>query len=383
MRLFFALIIFLHGLIHFLGFMNQWKIRKIKELSGKNIILLSENMNKTVGIFWLLAGLFLIASGLLYLIKKEWWWVIALIAVIPSQALIVLYWHAAKWGTIANVIILIISLIAFAAWNFNKKINKEVEDLYVTQSINPGIITNDMLAHLPQPVQLWLNRSGVVGKEKIYAVRLKQKGLMRTKPEQQNWFEARAEQYFSIEEPAFVWKVEMNMIPFLPVRGRDKWVEGKGAINIKLLSLINVANEADKKIDQGALQRWLAEMSWFPSAGLSPYIHWEALGAFSAKATMHYKGVSGSIIFDFNKEGDMIACYADRYMGGGKNAGLEKWQVVAKEHAFMDGFRIPVRLEATWKLKSGDFTWYKLEITGVEYNKPYLYQYQKRSAAKF
>jgi hypothetical protein len=30
---------------------------------------------------------------------------------------------------------------------------------------------------------------------------------------------------------------------------------------------------------------------------------------------------------------------------------------------------MPVKSEVTWKLKSGDYTWYKLEITEIEYNK--------------
>ncbi|MHA4847347.1 DUF6920 family protein [Flavitalea antarctica] len=59
-------------------------------------------------------------------------------------------------------------------------------------------------------------------------------------------------------------------------------------------------------------------------------------------------------------------------LGGGKNATLEKWEVRSIEHAVLNGVRMPVKSEATWKLKAGDFTWYKLEITDVEYHKPLL-----------
>ncbi len=129
-----------------------------------------------------------------------------------------------------------------------------------------------MLGALPYPVQLWLTNCGTVGKEKIYAVWLKQKGFMRTKPEQHKWIEANAEQYFTVNKPAFIWKVNMDIMPMLPVTGRDKFVDGKGQMKIKLFSLFNIANDSGEKIDEGALQRYLAEICWFPSAALSSYI---------------------------------------------------------------------------------------------------------------
>lgn len=139
-------------------------------------------------------------------------------------------------------------------------------------------------------------------------------------------------------------------------------------MNIKALSLINITNEGGDKVDQGTLQRYLAEICWFPSAALSPYIEWEAIDNTSAKATMSYNGVSGSVTFQFNNQGDMTACSADRYMGSGKNATLEKWIVTSKSYDLMNGIRMPVKSEVTWKLKSGDYTWYKLEITDIAFN---------------
>lgn len=52
---------------------------------------------------------------------------------------------------------------------------------------------------------------------------------------------------------------------------------------------------------------------------------------------------------------------------------LEKWEVVTTKHGLMNGIKIPVNSEVTWKLNSGDFTWYKLEITEIEYNSQTIY----------
>ena len=86
---------------------------------------------------------------------------------------------------------------------------------------------------------------------------------------------------------------------------------------------------------------------------------------------MTYNGVSGSVVFYFNVLGYMTGCCANRYKGGGKEATLEKWVVNSKGYEEMNGIKMPVRSEATWKLKNGDYTWYKLEITDIQFNKPY------------
>jgi len=187
------------------------------------------------------------------------------------------------------------------------------------------------------------------------------------KPDADKWIPTTADQYFTIDKPAFIWKVNMEVMPFMPVTGRDQFVHGKGQMLIKVFALFNMVNQADEKIDQGALQRYLAEICWFPSAALSPYITWQAIDDYTAKATMAYNGVSGAVVFYFNKDGNMIRCAADRYKGGGSEATLEKWVVDTKRYAVMNGIKMPVQSEATWKLKEGDYTWYKLEITNIEY----------------
>lgn len=46
---------------------------------------------------------------------------------------------------------------------------------------------------------------------------------------------------------------------------------------------------------------------------------------------------------------------------------------MGKEHQTYNGIRIPTKMKVAWKLEPGNFTWYKLEIYGVEYNKPELW----------
>ena len=117
------------------------------------------------------------------------------------------------------------------------------------------------------------------------------------KPEQEKWMTASAIQYTTIDNPAFIWKVDVKMNSLLNFQGLDKFENGKGEMLIKINSLINVVNEQGKKLDEGTLQRYLGEMVWFPSLALSPYITWVQINDTTAKATMSYKGTHGSGTF--------------------------------------------------------------------------------------
>ena len=231
------------------------------------------------------------------------------------------------------------------------------------------MIRSEMIAHLPVPVRNWLTNLGLIGTEKTYAVRLKQHAKMKMKPDQDKWSEAFAEQYYTISQPAFLWKVDMQMMPFLDVVGRDRFIDGKGGMLIKLLALIPVVNVKDnEKINSAAMQRYLAEIVWFPAAALNPFITWEEIDNRSAKAIMTYKGTRGSGIFYFNEQGEFLKFKALRYFGGEDDATLKEWIITATESSVMHGIRIPVQCEATWKLPTGDWTWLKLKITDIEYN---------------
>jgi hypothetical protein len=277
-------------------------------------------------------------------------------------------------GIVAGVIVLV--LVASAAANslFERQVKKEVGELYGSNQENKKeIVTKADLAGLPPCVQKWLERSNVLGKEKIRTVRLKQKGLMRLK-EDQPWMPVEAEQYFTVDDPGFVWKAKVKMNPFLYFTGRDRYFQGHGEMNIKVLSLISVVNASgSSEMDQSTLLRYLAEMTWFPTAALNSYIKWEEIDANSAMATMSYKGVTGSGVYTFDDNGDAVSFFAKRYREVNGQYVLDPWGGVVRGYNEFNGIRISSQTDVVWKLETGDFNWFQCEITEIEYNKPELY----------
>lgn len=275
--------------------------------------------------------------------------------------------------SILIIIVILVTAVSFIADAiFSQKVKKEVKELFNGVENKNEIITKEDLAGLPACVQRWLEYSQVLGKEEIVAARSKQSAVMRTEAGKP-WMPTEAEQYFTVQEPGFIWKAKIKAAPLVHIAGRDMYYEGRGNMLIKVLSLVTVADARGKEMDQGTMLRYLAETVWIPSAALSSYIEWEEIDANSAKATMSYKGVTASGVFTFNDKGEAVNFVAERYMDVKGKYVLETWSIPMGDYKEFSGIKIPTKGQVTWKLKTGDFNWYNFQIKEMEYNKPELY----------
>lgn len=372
LRFLFVSLLLVHGLIHVLGFVNQWVLALGTQMSGKSLITMSPGTSKLMGILWLITGLCFLLAATAYWLQRDWWLTVALTSTILSQALIITYWPDAKAGTIVNVLIAFAIGMTYAHNRFEQFADREASQLLSQPGVGSQLITREMLIHLPMPVQQWLMASGVVGKELVHTVRLQQKGLMRTSPDG-TWMPTTAQQYIDVDKPGFVWKADVRMFSLLPLAGLDKYVDGKGNMQVKGLSFIPIVNASDAKTDQGELLRYLSEMCWYPSAALSPYITWQPIDDTQAQATMSYKGVTASAIFTFDIQHRLVSVAAKRYKGNDAQSQMEDWYIPARAWKSMDGITIPVKGDVIWKLPTGDFNYYQWEITDIDYNRPVLY----------
>jgi hypothetical protein len=225
-----------------------------------------------------------------------------------------------------------------------------------------------MVLDLPQIVQKWLSNCGIIGKESIKTVFIEQDLKMLMKPEQKEWYQAKAKQYFTTTSPAFNWRVYLKIFPLMKLVGRDKFEYGKGEMTIKLFSLIPLVNvKNNKEVNKATLQRYLAEIVWFPSAAINPYITWHPIDKNSAKATLQFNGTKGSGVFHFDDNGTFKKFVAMRYKDV-KDIEPTKWTVTATKTEMLNGITIPVEAKLDWEIDGDDWTWLKLRITNIAYN---------------
>ncbi len=361
MRIIFFILILLHGLIHLLGFAKGWGLADIKQLSLP--------ISRPLALCWLLTACVLLTYGILFILASPYNWIAGIVAAICSQILVFLFWKDAKWGTVPNLIILVVSLLSLGAYQFRTMVKEETSRLLNSnQTGSSRIVAENDITRLPDPVKKWLRRSGAIGQAGINQARLMQKAAMQLKPGKDKWLDAAAIQYTTLHEPGFIWSVDVKMNSFLNFQGRDKLEKGKGEMLIKLNSLLKIVEAKGEKMDEGAMQRFLGEMVWFPSMALSPYISWESIDDSTARASMQYAGIQASGTFHFTADGDVTRFSALRYKDNDAAAKRHEWIIDIEDYKVFQGILVPSRLRSTWRLDEGDWTWLKLELTDITYN---------------
>ena len=273
---------------------------------------------------------------------------------------------------LAIIIFLVVSF-AISYVTFGRRVTGEVRELFEeAKETGPEVVSEKDLEGLPEPVQKYLRYTQIIGKERIRSVRLKQKGSIRTS-QKQGWMPFSAHQYYTTDDPAFVWHANVKLFYLPLMKARDRFYKGKGNMLIKLLPFITIADGSGDEMDQGTLLRYLNEMMWFPTAYLDDYIQWEPIDSHSARATITVEGLSASATLYFNEKGEMTDFVAERYMSVGDEYSLETWSTPIEEYKEINGIMVPIKGEALWKLSSGDFSYIKLEIIDIEYDYPSAY----------
>lgn len=105
LRYVFVFLIAIHAAIHLIGFAKAFGLAEVTSLPHP--------IPRSEGIVWLIATALFTAVIPLFLARIEWWPIVAVIAVMASQTAIVLDWQDAKFGTVANAIILAAFLAGF------------------------------------------------------------------------------------------------------------------------------------------------------------------------------------------------------------------------------------------------------------------------------
>ncbi len=265
-------------------------------------------------------------------------------------------------------VLILILVIGLAYWNFNGRINREVSSLLSGAKLGAGpVVTGEMLRGLPEPVQRYMAYSGVLGKQIPRTIRLKQVGKIR-QGEKSAWMKLEAVENYSTSPPGFIWKTFLPTKRFPLTLGRDAYLDGRGSMLIKMLSLLPLVNATGPELDQGAMMRYLNELAWFPAAFLGENISWKAIDDTSAEVTLTHQGKSASATMYFDQEGKPINFVAKRYRIVGKRCDLETWSTPYTGYGEFEGLKLPVRGKAVWILKEGDQAYVELEITELEYD---------------
>lgn len=111
MRFALALVLFVHGIAHIVGFVVPWRIAKLDEAPYKTTLLngrldVGDTGIRVVGVLWLLAAAGFAASAIALLVTSPWWPLITLIVAGFSLVLTILGWPDSRIGVPIDVLLI-------------------------------------------------------------------------------------------------------------------------------------------------------------------------------------------------------------------------------------------------------------------------------------
>ena len=195
----------------------------------------------------------------------------------------------------------------------------------------------------PAEVRRYLEHTIAPGTPLARAVRARMHGEIKL----QRWLPFTAEQVI-VWERGFIWQATVRMFG-LPIRGSDRWVEGQGAMNWKLLGLIPVMTASGPDITRSAAGRVAGEAVWLPSVFCGDGVTWSAAGDSRLQAGLVAHGITNELELALDEEGRLQSVQLPRWGNpeGGEFHYANFGALVEDEKTF-GGYTIPTRLRAGW-----------------------------------
>jgi hypothetical protein len=352
-------LLLVHGLIHLMGFVKAFRLAEIPQLT--------QAISRPAGLFWGLTTLLFLLSAVLYFMNSPNWFFPALAGILLSQLLIFLSWQDAKFGTIANVILLIAAIPAWGSWSFEHSFRSDVKaGMQRAQTLETPLMTEADLKPLPEPVQKYLRYVGVVGKPRVKNMRAVFTGEMRDKG--QDWFPFSSEQYnfFDPFERFFFMKARVKG---LPTNGYHAFHDRNASMQVKVLSLfpvVDIEGEELRRAETVTVFNDLCIMA--PAALVDKRIQWEAMDSLSAKAVFTWQDVSISARLYFDEQGRLVNFISDdRY----SVSDMKRYRFstpLSPDYKDFNGYKLTSYGEAVWHYPDGKFVYGKFNLQEVDYN---------------
>jgi hypothetical protein len=365
MRLLVSVVMLFHGSIHLMGFAKAFGYAELRELR--------QEISRAAGILWLLCTVAFFAAGFLFFFRQDAWWWFGLPAVVLSQVLIVRSWRDAKFGTLANLVLLVplaAAVLDALPSSYRNEYQAIVDQNLASQSAAPLVREAD-LAPLPGVVQRYLVYTGALGKPRVRSFRAVYQGDFRNGLDRP-WMRFHSEQYdFLADPPTRVFWMKAGMFG-LPAEGLHVFRGESATMRIKVASLFQVADARGSQMNQGETVTLFNDLCVMAPAALidTEHIRWEPAGPLEARARYTRLGVTISALLSFNAEGQLVDFVSsDRfYSVDGKTYVKYPWSTPLRDYRVSAGRRLPTYAETVWHMPQGEFCYGRFSLVQVDYN---------------
>lgn len=362
MRFAIAFVLTVHALIHLMGFAKAFGYAALPEL----VIPITRPM----GLLWLLATLLLLTAAVALWLAPRAFWILAAVGLVVSQGVIFTSRGDARWGTLANVVVLAAVAYGAFAWgplglraDYVRRVSMALDSLAAQPA---SVITEVDLAPLPAPVQRYLRFPGVVGQPRVQFFHVHMNGRIRGSADAP-WMPFTAEQYSFYNPPRRYFFIQATRAG-LPLDGLHAYAQDGASMRINLLSMFPVVDLKGPVLTRTETVTVLNDMAIMaPAALIDPAIRWRQIDDRQVEATFTNGPNAVRAVLVFDTTGALSNFWSDdrpALAADGVTLQSQRWSTPVSAYRSQGAYRLASRGEARYAAPTGEYAY--AEFDGIE-----------------
>jgi hypothetical protein len=267
-----------------------------------------------------------------------------------------------------------VALIGVAMRRWQLETEHLVEGLASTKRAEPdrpATVSFAALGSLPPPVERYFRSVLRDGQPFIRAARIVQCGQFNMKIVGNDWRPYQATQFYRVSPPGYVWDARVRLAPILDVLVRDAYVARHATMRGALMAAVDVVNERDRpELDEGALQRYLAEAAMFPTALLPERgVAWTPIDENHATASLTDGATTARLDFAFAATGEILGVStARRYRAEKDGYVIAPWGGRYGRYEVRNGMRVPSEADVYWNVDGRRCSYITIRVTDASFD---------------
>jgi len=365
MRWIVVVVLLLHGLIHLLGFAKAFGLAEAAQLS--------QPIGRSMGLVWIGAPVLMVVASVAFIAAPRWFWVVGGCALVLSQSAIVASWSDAKFGTLANVLLLAAVVFRFGSHGPPSLRQEFAENVRAGLAVAaaPRLVHEGDLRGLPEPVRRYLRVTGAVGQPQVVNFRATWRGRIRSSASDP-WMDFHAEQYnFYSGTPSRLFFMDATM-KGLPVDVFHRFVGEAATFRVRLLSLVTMVNGKGPVMNRAETVTVFNDLCVFaPSMLVDPAIQWQEVDARTARARFARGAETIGAELTFNDAGELVDFASDdrpSASADGKSFTPQRWTTPLGKYRSFGARRVFTVGEARYDAASGSYAYGEFEVLTIDYN---------------
>jgi Family of unknown function (DUF6920) len=272
------------------------------------------------------------------------------------------------WIRLASLAVgLVAASVGAAVWRWRVVTTRALRRLGGRPSGPTPCFSPDAVHDLPEPVSRYFAFALPAGQPLPSRAEVEQEGELLMAGGK--WKPFRAVNHITVRPPGFVWDATVSMAPLVPVRVRDSYLHGEGAMRGAVAALIPVVTEGGTpEMAAASLQRYLAEGAWMPSALLpGAGVTWAPIDDSSARATLEDHGITVYVDFRFAPTGEIVGTSTERYRSVDGAQVLTPWVGQFGDYGRLDGLMVPRTGQVGWAPSGKTLPYWRGRATAIRF----------------